>query len=87
MGSFGIKILISTILSFLASTIKNPKSVAKYKSIIITVRDGFNALILALGGEDGPSTFAVRRGKQNVEGLLEEINSQHGKLVKQLTEE
>lgn len=64
--NFAIQLLLNSILGFLASTIKNPKSVVKYKTIFVTIRDGFNALILALGGE-GNASFGVSRSNDNTE--------------------
>jgi hypothetical protein len=57
--------VLNTVLSFLASTIKNPKSIAKYGKIVCVVRDGFNTLCNALqpptavGAKLGASAKAV----------------------------
>lgn len=80
MNNMYVKILIATVLSFLGSTIKNPKSVAKFKNTFIMVRDGFNALIISLGGEETASTFAVRRnGKFDTETYLEALAKEQEK--------
>lgn len=56
MNEFFIKLMLNQLLAFLASTIKNPKSVEKFKKYFQLAYDGLGTILTSLGVPIAPAS-------------------------------
>lgn len=66
-----IRIVISQLLAFVASTIKNPKSVAKFCGPLLIAEEGLGTITTALNC----ATTTRQAGSSDTQDLLERIEA------------